>query len=289
MIRAWFLIVVAVALVAEEAPLDPKVQRILDDYRDELVQAADHYTEAVADARSDTVRDLKRQVRSSTPVPERVAIMREVLRIDRNESDARAFFQTLGTLEDELAALGEGPEQALAVDLLAPASVGPAGGLRALVEASPAAAALAESLAADPQAPIHAAYAGGDEDLVGAGNNGQPDGTPDGRIDLLVTVALGTLVSVDVNHNGRWVTGPNGSWIVGVVANGERLNPGKQQPVGDVPGPALLSLYCNQGAQRWKPGETVRVVVEADPGSRHELQVTIPGVGAGAATAASRR
>jgi len=153
---ALLLLASSFGLAAEDAPLDPRVQRILDDYREELVEAADDYREEVAEAREDAVRDLKRQVRSSTPLPERVAIMREVLRIAREDEEARAFFQTLGTLESELAALGGSPDQALAVDLLAPASNPAQGSLRALVEASPAAMALMASLESEPDAPIHA-------------------------------------------------------------------------------------------------------------------------------------
>jgi hypothetical protein len=182
------LILALGAAAAAEDALDPRAQRVVEDYREELATAADRYRQAVAEAQADAVTGLKRQIRSSTPVPARVQIMREVLRINPDETEARAFFEVLGTLEAELAAVqGEAPAETLAVDLLdpGPATAGPEV-LRRLVAASPAAEALAAAYTADPKAPIHAAFAGFDGDQVGSSASGVPNGRADGRIDLLV-------------------------------------------------------------------------------------------------------
>ena len=120
------LIALAAPASAEELP--DRAQRALDRYRaeraelqagfdTEVAELQRHYQRLQADheqdlteAAADATRDLKRAVSSRSPIAEQALVYREILRLDQGDADARAFFTTLGTLEDELAAIV--PEQA---------------------------------------------------------------------------------------------------------------------------------------------------------------------------------
>jgi hypothetical protein len=115
-------------LTASEA----RIERALEDHhaavnaatreRDqEVAQVDQRLRQAIEAHRARSVRDLQRLLRHATAVTEQVLIHRALLEVDRDHAPSRAFFTTLGTLEQELAALAPSLPSApsTAVDILA--------------------------------------------------------------------------------------------------------------------------------------------------------------------------
>ena len=125
--------IAAVQLSASEVA-HPKVEAILADHQRDLDEHAAKLAQAMAEAeqdyrrdverdRSRALRDLKRLVSSRSDIAEQAQVNRAVLQLDREDREARAFFDAIGTLDAELAALGEvsasEPKPVGGVDLMA--------------------------------------------------------------------------------------------------------------------------------------------------------------------------
>ncbi|MDA3963028.1 MAG: discoidin domain-containing protein [Planctomycetota bacterium] len=149
-------LVTPVALPGVELP--DRAAKALDLYRElqeeqseELADLEAKHAEDLARARGRVLSELKRSLGRRATVPEQVAVYQQVLRIERNDPEARDFFAALGTLEAEIERLDT---RQLSVDLLGPR---PAEG-RPVMETLPDAAIASSSTWGPPLVATSARY-----------------------------------------------------------------------------------------------------------------------------------
>lgn len=114
-------------LAAEQSKLEAEYAKGMGELETHAAALREQHLQELAEARADAITDLKRATSSRDPIAEQALVQREILRLDPEDKDARAFFTVLGTLEQELAAVPE-PQQAVSVDLAAATLAPPTAG-----------------------------------------------------------------------------------------------------------------------------------------------------------------
>jgi hypothetical protein len=123
-----------------------------------------------------------------------------------------------------------------------------------------------------------ATYRGLDQDMVGAGGDGNPNGQPDGHFSLslntggqnkVVTHIVLESADADGNPSGGqvWDTQPNGNWIMGVYRDGRRLNPTDLDIRDEVSGAVNYEIYGNTSGW-FKQNQNFRITITFADGTQ---------------------